>query len=117
MKEDEEDQLFLSSTKAQNDRADFWYIDSGCSNHMIGNRHFLWSLFIISHRTLSLVAENYEGLKEKVLLQFMRREVTKCSLVMFIMFLIFPLRKGYFVLFDNTCCKIIDKKANVSGKN
>ena len=38
------DQLFYTCLNAQEEQNDTWYIDSGCSNHMIGNKNFFVTL-------------------------------------------------------------------------
>jgi hypothetical protein len=36
--------LFLSYDKAENGTKDIWYLDSGCSNHMSGNRKLFFTM-------------------------------------------------------------------------
>ncbi|XP_057535290.1 uncharacterized protein LOC130813472 [Amaranthus tricolor] len=38
------DQLFYTCLNAQEEQNDTWYIDSGCSNHMTGNKNFFITL-------------------------------------------------------------------------
>ncbi|XP_039118800.1 uncharacterized protein LOC120254852 [Dioscorea cayenensis subsp. rotundata] len=53
-KEADKGLLFMASSEDTNERGDMWLIDSGCSNHMSGNRMIFQNLEEVSNQTIRL---------------------------------------------------------------
>ena len=44
MEDDNSDVLLMATTNLEDDDSDLWYLDTGCSNHMIGYREWFVNL-------------------------------------------------------------------------
>ena len=113
------DQLFYTCLNAQEGQNDTWYIDSGCSNHMTGNKNSFVNLDenIKSQITLGDGSNQEVAGKGTIVVKTKNGSSKYIPDVFYVPGLAQNLlsvgqlvQKGYMVKFDNNQCHIYDKK-------
>ncbi|KAH9707133.1 hypothetical protein KPL70_012460 [Citrus sinensis] len=120
-KEGDGDYLFYSSKGAERESYNLWYLDSGCSNHMTGER----DIFISLDQSFNSQVKLGDGKMQKVVGKGTIAVHTKggnkklISDVLYVPNLTQNLlsveqliQKGFSIYFDDEKCKIIDKTNN-----
>jgi transposase InsO family protein len=111
--------MFLSCHKTEQQPKDLWLLDSGCSNHMTGNRELLSSIdsSISSNITLGndyLVKVQGRGTVPILTKQNVKKDISNVYHVPDLKHNLLSvgqlIEKGYKVLFEGISCKIYDKK-------
>ena len=121
-KESEEEFLFFSCMNAECEPHNLWYLDSGCSNHMSGNKDIFVELNNNYSSQVKLGDGNLQCAQGKGVIAVQTQKGIKryISYVLYVPNLTQNLlsvgqllRKGYSVYFDNDKCEIVDKKNNI----
>ncbi|PKU63413.1 Retrovirus-related Pol polyprotein from transposon TNT 1-94 [Dendrobium catenatum] len=122
--EKSEDTMFLTHSKEYGDSGDVWFIDSGCSNHMTGNRRLFVTLDNSIQSEVRTGDDNklfVEG-KGDILVQTRKGE-KKISDVFYVPNLKHNLlsvgqlnQKGYVLMFSLNTCTIKDKHGFLVAK-
>ena len=111
--------MFLSCHKTEHQLKDLWLLDSGCSNHMTGNKELLSCLdsSISSDITLGndhLVKVQGKGTVPILTKQNVKKDINDVYHVPDLKHNLLSvgqlIEKGYKVLFEGASCKIYDRK-------
>jgi hypothetical protein len=111
--------MFLSCHKTEQQPKDLWLLDSGCSNHMTGNRELLSNIdsSIASNITLGndyLVKVQGRGTVPILTKQNVKKDISNVYHVPDLKHNLLSvgqlIEKGYKVLFEGISCKIYDRK-------
>ncbi|CAL2257637.1 unnamed protein product [Prunus armeniaca] len=119
---DSPEQLFYTCLSARQEPQDIWYVDSGCSNHMTGNRQCFVKFEENVNSQVKLGDGKLHNVKRKGIIYVQTREGTP-KLIYDVLYV--PnlaqnllsvgqlLQKGFSVKFDDDHCVISDKKNNI----
>ena len=121
-KESEEEFLFFSCMNAECEPHNLWYLDSSCSNYMLGNIDIFVELNNNYSSQVKFGDENLQCVEGKCVISVQ----TQKGIERYISYVLYVpnltqnllsvgqlLRKGYSVYFDNDKCEIVDKKNNI----
>ncbi|KAH9723491.1 hypothetical protein KPL70_007130 [Citrus sinensis] len=120
-KEGDGDYLFYSSKGAERELYNLWYLDSGCSNHMTGER----DIFISLDQSFNSLVKLGDGKMQKAVGKGTIAVHTKGgnkklisdvlyvpNLTQYLLSVGQLIQKGFSIYFDDEKCKIIDKTNN-----
>ena len=111
--------MFLSCQKTEQQPKDLWLLDSGCSNHMIGNKELLSCLDSSMSSDIILGNDHLVKVQGKGTVPILTKQNVKKNIcnVYHVPDLKHNLlsvgqliEKGYKVLFEGASCKIYDRK-------
>jgi hypothetical protein len=114
--------MFLSCHKTEEQPKDLWLLDSGCSNHMTGNKDLLSCIdsLISSDITLgnnSLVKVQGKGTVPILTKQNVKKDINNVYHVLDLKHNLLSvgqlIEHGYKVLFEGASCRIYDKTPNI----
>ena len=118
---DSQEQLFYTCFSSHKDSQDVWYMDSGCSNHMTGNKQCFVKLEEKVNSQVKLGDGKLHNVEGKGII-FVQTKGGTPKLIYDVLYV--PnlaqnllsvgqlLQRGFLVKFEDDCCVISDKKNN-----